>query len=68
MLGIPVFYYDCTAALVVNDRLVAAAREERSAGKKHEAAFPSADALSLRGDGEYAAMTVWKVELRKRSR
>src|SRR3954464_8476230 len=40
-LGISAFYHDSAAALVENDRIVAAAQEERFTRKKHDPSFPS---------------------------
>ena len=39
-LGISAFYHDSAAALVVNDKVVAAAEEERFTGIKHDRSFP----------------------------
>lgn len=41
ILGISAFYHDSAAALMVNDKIVAAAQEERFTRKKHDAEFPS---------------------------
>ena len=40
VLGISAFYHDSAAALVENDRIVAAAQEERFTRKKHDPSFP----------------------------
>ena len=40
VLGISAFYHDSAAALVEDDRIVAAAQEERFTRKKHDPAFP----------------------------
>ena len=40
VLGISAFYHDSAAALVEDDRVVAAAQEERFTRKKHDPAFP----------------------------
>ena len=40
ILGISAFYHDSAAALVVEDRIVAAAQEERFSRKKHDPRFP----------------------------
>ena len=39
-LGISAFYHDSAAALVVKDKVVAAAEEERFTGIKHDRSFP----------------------------
>ena len=39
-LGISAFYHDSAAALVVNDKVIAAAEEERFTGIKHDKNFP----------------------------
>ena len=41
VLGISAFYHDSAAALVEDDRIVAAAQEERFTRKRHDASFPS---------------------------
>jgi len=41
LLGISAFYHDSASALVENDRIVAAAQEERFTRKKHDPSFPS---------------------------
>jgi carbamoyltransferase len=41
ILGLSAFYHDSAACLVEDDRIVAAAQEERFTRKKHDAAFPS---------------------------
>jgi carbamoyltransferase len=41
VLGISAFYHDSASALVENDRIVAAAQEERFTRKKHDPSFPS---------------------------
>src|SRR5215467_2041196 len=40
VLGLSAFYHDSAAALVENDRVVAAAQEERFTRKKHDPSFP----------------------------
>ncbi len=40
VLGISAFYHDSAAALVEDDRVVAAAQEERFTRKKHDPSFP----------------------------
>ena len=40
VLGISAFYHDSAAALVEDERIVAAAQEERFTRKKHDASFP----------------------------
>ena len=40
VLGISAFYHDSAAALVEDDRIVAAAQEERFTRKKHDSSFP----------------------------
>jgi carbamoyltransferase len=40
VLGISAFYHDSAAALVEDDRIVAAAQEERFSRKKHDPSFP----------------------------
>lgn len=40
VLGVSAFYHDSAAALVEDDRIVAAAQEERFTRKKHDAGFP----------------------------
>src|ERR1700755_2762947 len=40
ILGISAFYHDSAAALIDQDRIVAAAQEERFTRRKHDAAFP----------------------------
>jgi carbamoyltransferase len=40
VLGISAFYHDSAAALVEDDRIVAAAQEERFTRKKHDPSFP----------------------------
>ena len=40
ILGISAYYHDSAAALVSEDRIVAAAQEERFSRKKHDAEFP----------------------------
>jgi carbamoyltransferase len=39
-LGISAFYHDSAAALVEDDRIIAAAQEERFTRKKHDSSFP----------------------------
>ena len=39
-LGISAFFHDSAAALVVNDKVIAAAEEERFTGIKHDHSFP----------------------------
>lgn len=41
ILGLSAFYHDSAAALLVDDRIVAAAQEERFTRKKHDSAFPT---------------------------
>jgi carbamoyltransferase len=41
LLGISAYYHDSAACLVVDDRIVAAAQEERFTRKKHDASFPA---------------------------
>ncbi|MBS1659197.1 MAG: carbamoyltransferase [Bacteroidetes bacterium] len=41
LLGISAFYHDSAAALIENDKIIAAAQEERFTRKKHDAGFPS---------------------------
>jgi carbamoyltransferase len=40
VLGISAFYHDSAAALIEDDRIVAAAQEERFTRKKHDPSFP----------------------------
>ncbi len=40
ILGISCFYHDAAAALIRNDKIVAAVQEERFTRKKHDASFP----------------------------
>src|ERR1700741_5335871 len=40
VLGISAFYHDSAAALVEDERIVAAAQEERFTRKKHDPSFP----------------------------
>jgi carbamoyltransferase len=40
VLGISAFYHDSAAAIIINDKIVAAAQEERFTRKKHDANFP----------------------------
>jgi carbamoyltransferase len=40
VLGISAFYHDSAAAIVINDKIIAAAQEERFTRKKHDANFP----------------------------
>src|SRR5262245_25197617 len=40
ILGLSAFYHDSAAAVLVDDRIVAAAHEERFSRKKHDASFP----------------------------
>ena len=40
IIGISAFYHDSAAAIVCNDKLLAAAQEERFSRKKHDARFP----------------------------
>src|SRR5882672_2285802 len=40
-LGISAFYHDSAAALVEDERIVAAAQEERFTRKKHDSSFPA---------------------------
>jgi carbamoyltransferase len=52
ILGISAYYHDSAACLVIDDRIVAAAQEERFTRKKHDAAFPAhAVAYCLRQAG-----------------
>ncbi|MCP3954421.1 MAG: hypothetical protein GY697_19725, partial [Desulfobacterales bacterium] len=44
ILGISAYYHDSAAVLISNDRIVAAAHQERFSRKKHDAGFP-ADAV-----------------------
>ena len=39
-LGISAFYHDSAAALIINDKVIAAAEEERFTGVKHDRRFP----------------------------
>jgi carbamoyltransferase len=41
ILGISAYYHDSAACLVIDDRIVAAAQEERFTRKKHDASFPA---------------------------
>jgi carbamoyltransferase len=41
VLGISAFYHDSAAALVEDDRIIAAAQEERFTRKKHDPSFPT---------------------------
>lgn len=41
ILGLSAFYHDSAAALLVDDRIVAAAQEERFTRIKHDSAFPT---------------------------
>ncbi len=41
ILGISAFYHDSAAAIIHNDRVVAAAQEERFTRKKHDPSFPT---------------------------
>ncbi len=41
ILGISAHYHDAAAALIKNDRILAAAQEERFSRKKHDPSFPS---------------------------
>ncbi len=41
ILGISAYYHDSAACIVFDDRIVAAAQEERFTRKKHDASFPS---------------------------
>src|SRR5215216_1297961 len=41
VLGISAFYHDSAAALIDQDRIVAAAQEERFTRKKHDPSFPT---------------------------
>ena len=45
VLGISAFYHDSAAALVEDDRIVAAAQEERFTRKKHDSSFPQTQLL-----------------------
>jgi carbamoyltransferase len=59
ILGISAYYHDSAACLVIDDRIVAAAQEERFTRKKHDAAFPAhAVAYCLRE----AALTIADVD------
>ncbi len=40
ILGISAFYHDSAAALISNDKIIAAAQEERFSRKKHDASYP----------------------------
>jgi carbamoyltransferase len=40
ILGISAFYHDSAAVLLINDKISAAAQEERFTRKKHDSAFP----------------------------
>src|SRR5689334_21844938 len=40
ILGISAFYHDSAAALIEDDKILAAAQEERFTRKKHDSAFP----------------------------
>ena len=52
ILGISAYYHDSAACLMIDDRIVAAAQEERFTRKKHDAAFPAhAVAYCLREAG-----------------
>ncbi|MEP7279198.1 MAG: carbamoyltransferase N-terminal domain-containing protein, partial [Bacteroidota bacterium] len=41
ILGISAFYHDAAAALLFDDKIIAAVQEERFTRIKHDAAFPS---------------------------
>jgi len=60
ILGISAYYHDSAACLVVDDRVVAAAQEERFTRKKHDASFPShAVAYCLK----QAGLTIGEIDL-----
>jgi len=40
VLGISAFYHDSAAAIIINDKIIAAAQEERFTRRKHDANFP----------------------------
>ena len=40
ILGISAFYHDSAAALIANDKIIAAAQEERFSRQKHDASYP----------------------------
>ena len=40
IIGISAFYHDSAAALISNDKIIAAAQEERFSRKKHDASYP----------------------------
>ena len=40
VLGLSAFYHDSAAALVEDDKIIAAAQEERFTRKRHDAGFP----------------------------
>ena len=40
ILGISAFYHDSAACLIKNEKIIAAAQEERFTRKKHDPAFP----------------------------
>ena len=39
-LGISAFYHDSAAALIIDNKVIAAAEEERFTGIKHDSSFP----------------------------
>ena len=41
ILGISAYYHDSSAVLLINDKIIAAAQEERFTRKKHDSAFPA---------------------------
>ena len=40
ILGISAFYHDSAAAIMIDDKIVAAAQEERFTRKKHDSGYP----------------------------
>ena len=40
ILGVSAFYHDSAAALIINDRIIAAAQEERFNREKQSSKFP----------------------------
>ena len=53
VLGVSAFYHDSAAALVVDDRILAAAQEERFTRRKHDSDFPT---NAIRWCLEYAGL------------
>lgn len=58
ILGISAYYHDSAAVLITEDKILAAAQEERFSRKKHDARFPgNAISYCLSESGQQVTLT-----------